>query len=278
MITARRTFNYQGQVLIEKMIIQSPFRYEAIFQDKGCFIYFKDTGPKVFSAETNKQLQGNEAVLLKCGSHFVDLLKNAEKDKVEVLVVHFFPEILKKLYANELPEILTKHKNSKSSEIVVSSDVLSKFIESLDFYFQSPTLVNNDLLELKIKELVLLLVQSKNIDSIVELIADLYSSNSISIREVVELHLFSNLKLEQLAKLSSLSLSSFKRSFKKEYNDSPTNYINSRRIDKAKELLILTDLSIGEIAFEVGFQDSLYFTRLFKNKTGIPPTKYRSIN
>ena len=276
MIIARRTFNYQGQVLIEKMTIKSPFHYEAIFQDKGCFIYFKKTGPKLLSSDNNRKLQVNEAVLLKCGSHFVDLLKTTEEDKVEVLVVHFFPEMLKKLYANELPEIITKQKNSNSSGVVVSSDVLSKFIESLEFYFQNSTLVNNDLLELKIKELILLLIQSKNIDSIVELIADLYSSNSISIREVVELHLFSNLKIEQLAKLSNLSLSSFKRAFKKEYNNSPTNYINNRRLEKAKELLTFTKLSIGDIAFEVGFQDSLYFTRLFKNKVGIPPSKYRS--
>lgn len=278
MISARRTFNYQGQVLIEKMIIKPPFRYEAIFQDKGCFIYFKETGPKLASADNNAQLKGNEAVLLKCGSHFVDLLKNTEEGNVEVLVVHFFPEILKRLYANELPEIITKQKNSNSSNVIVSNDVLSRFIESLDFYFQNPNLVNNDLLELKIKELVLLLIQSKNIDSIVELVADLYSSKSISIREVVELHLFSNLKIDQLAKLSNLSLSSFKRSFKKDYNNSPTNYINERRLEKAKELLTLTKLSIGEIAFEVGFRDSLYFTRLFKNKIGIPPSKYRATN
>lgn len=276
MITARRTFKYQGQVLIEKMTIKAPFNYEAIFQERGCFIYFKEVGPKLLSADNNIQLQGNEAVLLKCGSHFVELLNNADEDKVEVLVVHFFPEILKKLYANELREIINRQKNSNSSGVVVSSDVLSKFIESLEFYFQNPTLVNNDLLELKIKELVLLLIQSKNIDSITELIADLYSSNSTSIREVVELHLFSNLKVSQLAKLSNLSLSSFKRSFKKEYNNSPTNYINNRRVEKAKELLMFTEMSIGDIAFEIGLQDSLYFTRLFKSKTGIPPSKYRS--
>lgn len=276
MITARRTFSYQGQVLIEKISIKTPFKYEAIFQERGCFIYFKDTGPKLVSSENNVQLNGNEAVLLKCGSHFVDLLKTAEEDRVEVIVVHFFPEILKKLYANELPEILTEQKNSKSSNVIVSSDVLARFIDSLDFYFQNPSLVNNDLLELKIKELVLLLIQSKNIDSIVELVADLYSSKSISVRDVVELHLFSNLKLDQLAKLSNLSLSSFKRSFQKEFNDSPINYINKRRLEKAKQLLKLTELSVGEIAFEVGFQDSLYFTRLFKNKIGVPPTKYRS--
>ena len=276
MITARRAFKYQGQVIIEKMIIEPPFRYDGIFQNRGCFIYFKEIGPKLLSSENNVQLNGNEAILLKCGNHFVDLLKNKEENTVDVLIVHFFPEILKKLYANELPELITRQKKSKSSNVIVSSDVLSRFIESLEFYFQNPNLVNNDLLELKIKELILMLIQSKNIDSIIELVADLYNSKSVPVREVVEMHLYSNLKVEELAKLSNLSLSSFKRAFKKEYDNSPTNYINFKRLEKAKELLTFTEMSIGEIAFEVGFQDALYFTRLFKNKIGESPSKYRA--
>jgi len=192
-----------------------------------------------------------------------------------VIVFHLFPDVLKKLYTGDLPKIIKKQSRSKSSQVVVSSDVIAKFVESLEFYFQNPSLVNNDLLELKIKELILLLIQSKNIDSILELVADLYSSNTIQIKEVIELHLYSGLKLEELARLCNLGVSSFKREFKKEFDDSPTNYINKRRLDKAKELLSITEMPVSEIAFEIGFKDSLYFTRLFKKKIGIPPTTYR---
>ncbi len=275
MVTSRRTFDYQGRVLIEKVKILPPFRYEAIFQNTGCFIYFKEKGPKLLSPETNVKLKANEAVLLKCGVHFIDVLKENEDNQIEVIVFHFFPDILKRLYTGDLPKIIKKQSKSKNSQVVIPTNVIAKFIESLDFYFQNPALVNNDLLELKIKELVLLLIQSKNINSILELVTDLYSTNTVQVRDVVEMHLFSSLKLEELAKLCNLSLSSFKREFKKEFNDSPTNYINNRRLDKAKELLSITDLSISEIAYEIGFKDSLYFTRLFKKKTGIPPTTYR---
>ncbi len=278
MITSRSTFEYQGQVLIEKMKIRTPFRYEAIFQNTGCFIYFKQRGPKLLSSEENAQLKSNEAVLLKCGSHFLDLLKETDDDQVEVIAIHLYPSVLKKLYTGDLPAIVKKQNNSKGSQVVVSSNVIAKFIDSLEFYFQNPSLVNNDLLELKIKELILLLVQSKNINSILELVGDLYSANTVHVKEVINLHLFSNLKLDQLAKLCNLSLSSFKREFKKEFDDSPTNYINDKRLEKAKELLTVTDLPISEIAYETGFQDSLYFTRLFKNKIGIPPTAYRTEN
>ncbi len=278
MIISRSTFKYQNQVLIEKIKILPPFRYEAMFQNTGCFIYFKEQGPQLLSPEVNTRLKGNEAVLLKCGNHFLDLLRETKNDEVEVIVVHLFPDVLKKLYTGDLPKIIKKQSKSKSSEVVASSDVIAKFIDSLEFYFQNPSLVNNDLLELKIKELILLLVQSKNIYSILELVADLYYTNTVQIREVIDLHLFSNLSLDELAKLCNLSLSSFKREFKKEFNDSPTNYINDRRLDKAKELLNITDLPIGEIAYQIGFKDSLYFTRLFKKKIGIPPTAYRKEN
>jgi len=276
MILSRSTFKYHNQVLIEKVSIRPPFRYEAIFQNSGCFIYFKDRGPKLLSAENNVALGDNQAVLLKCGNHFLDLLRTKENDDVEAIVMHLFPEVLKKLYVGELPALVKQQTDNKRSDVVASSDVIARFVDSLEFYFQNPSLVNDDLLELKIKELILLLVQSKNVNSILELVTDLYTPKAVQMKEVINLHLFSNLKLEQLAKLCNLSLSSFKREFKKTYDDSPTNYIIGKKIEKAKELLRTTDLPISEVAYETGFQDQLYFTRLFKRKTGKTPSNFRA--
>ena len=49
-------------------------------------VYFKQRGSKLLSSEVNEQLNGNEAVLLKCGSHFIDLLRDTNDDQVEVVV------------------------------------------------------------------------------------------------------------------------------------------------------------------------------------------------
>lgn len=276
MITDRHTFDYQDKVLIEKILIRTPLKYEGAFQNSGCFIYFKDMAPKLLSSDHNIQIEPQEAVLLKCGTHFLDLLKQKDDEIVEVIIVHLYPELLKKLYVGELPALIEKRSFNKQSQVVGSSDIIAKFIESLEFYFNNPSLVNNDLLELKIKELILLLIQTKNITSILELVSDLYSARSVHLKNIIELHLYSNLGVEELAKLSNLSLSSFKREFKTEFNDSPNNYINSKKIEKAKELLKITPMPISEIAYEVGFNDPLYFTRIFKNKIGASPTTYRS--
>lgn len=278
MILDRQTFEYDDKVLIEKIKIGTPFKYEAIFENSGCFIYYKDRAPKLMSADQNVQVNSQEAVLLKCGNHFLEILKETENEEVEAMVVHLYPEILKKLYSKELPKIIEKNDCNEQSEVVVSKEVISRFIDSLEFYFQNPVLINDDLLELKIKELILLLIQSKNVCSIQELISDLYSSRSVQVKKVIDLHRYSNLGIDELAKLCNLSLSSFKREFKKAFNDTPNNYITDQKLKRAKKLLRITEMPISEIAYGVGFNDPLYFTRTFKKKIGDSPTEYRHNN
>ncbi len=278
MIDDRITFEYQNVVLVEKIKFKAPLKYHGDFQNRGCFIYFKERAPKLLSAEKNIQLKGQEAVLLKCGSHFLDILKQTDDKEIEVIIVHLYPDLLKKIYIKELPALIEKRSASTQSQVIASSDIISKFIESLDFYFQNPALVNDELLELKIKELILLLVQSKNIKTIQELVVDLYSTKTIEFKEIIKLHLFSNLNTEELASLCNMSLSSFKREFKKEFNDTPNSFINNKKLEKAKELLSITDIPISEIAYEIGFNDPLYFTRFFKKSTSVSPTRFRSNN
>ncbi len=278
MIIDRSTFKYNDKVIIEKIKITTPFKYEAIFENSGCFIYFKDRAPKLMTADQNIQVNSQEAVLLKCGNHFMELLKHTDEEEVEAMIIHLYPELLKKLYANELPKQIQLNECPVNSEVIVSKEVIAKFIESLEFYFINPTLINNDLLELKIKELILLLIQSKNVCSIQELITDLYSAQNVQLKNVIELHKYSNLNQEELAKLCNLSLSSFKREFKKVFNDTPNNYMTDLKLKRAKELLSVTEMPISEIAFGVGFNDPLYFTRAFKKKIGSSPSQYRSAN
>jgi YesN/AraC family two-component response regulator len=56
---------------------------------------------------------------------------------------------------------------------------------------------------------------------------------------------------------------------------SPVKYINSLRVEKAKELLTKTDMSIGEISETVGINDIQYFSRMFNEIEGISPLKYK---
>jgi AraC-like DNA-binding protein len=76
----------------------------------------------------------------------------------------------------------------------------------------------------------------------------------------------------------NLSANYFGDLIKKETGTSPQEYIQSKVINIAKEMIFDVDKSISEIAYDLGFKYPQHFTRLFKQKVGISPNIYRSLN
>ena len=81
--------------------------------------------------------------------------------------------------------------------------------------------------------------------------------------------------LEQYAAGCCLSMSRFAHLFTQCVGTPPGAYRNRLRIERAKELLLFTDLPVGEVGALVGFEDGSYFTRLFTAAVGQAPTRYR---
>jgi len=275
MILSHQKFDLEDKCLIEKVIIQAPFRFVTHFQDEACFIYFSEGDAKINSARERVDIHSNDAVLLKCGTYFSELIRHRSGDRFEILVFHLYPGILKSIYKTELPSILEKPKNNKLADKLVSSEIIKKFIDGLQFYFENPPLANAEVLRLKIKELILLLLQSKNAGSIAALFSDLFSHRNIRIQEIINNHLFSPLPVSDLAELANLSVSTFTRIFQKLYNKTPASYLKERRLEKAKELLHLSSQTIGEIAFNTCFNDLAHFSRSFKSFYQVTPSQYR---
>lgn len=81
--------------------------------------------------------------------------------------------------------------------------------------------------------------------------------------------------LTDIAGAANLSVSFFSRIFKSETGYSPAAYFNYLKIQRACQLLHLSNLRINEVALQVGIEDPLYFSRLFKKQIGISPVLYR---
>jgi len=65
--------------------------------------------------------------------------------------------------------------------------------------------------------------------------------------------------------------------FKEEKGVTYINFISDKRLEKSRQMLAETDLSIKEITGEVGYNDQNYFSRIFKNKYGLSPKEYRKV-
>ena len=92
-------------------------------------------------------------------------------------------------------------------------------------------------------------------------------------------HLESGLPgIQYFAELAHLSQHYFSDLIKKETGRTPKDHINDFVIEKAKYLLLGTEHTVSEIAYDLGFNYPHYFTRLFKSKVGFTPVEYRNLN
>lgn len=81
--------------------------------------------------------------------------------------------------------------------------------------------------------------------------------------------------LKEAAAMSNMSQSHFCRSFKEFTGKTFVEYVNSIRLNRAEILLLNSNMSVTEIAMEVGFNDINYFSRLFRQHKGVSPTEMR---
>ena len=93
--------------------------------------------------------------------------------------------------------------------------------------------------------------------------------------EFIRQHYAEPLSLDRLLAQTPVSKSWFLRLFRQYMGTTPYNFLLSTRITRAKELLVLTDFSISEIAHQVGFGDESNFSTRFAAMVGQSPQQYR---
>lgn len=149
-----------------------------------------------------------------------------------------------------------------------------------DIFISLCTLYNNslDIDRLMIHSLILKLIHSLYSDSrYIHHQGKLRSSNYDIIERAIDYiseNYTQNLQLEDIAKYVSLSPVYFHNSFKAATGKTPHQYLSEVRIKKAANLLVSTDLSLSQIAYECGFSSQSYFSYAFKKTMNLTPREY----
>lgn len=98
----------------------------------------------------------------------------------------------------------------------------------------------------------------------------------LQVSEYINEHLDQALKITDLAALLNISQNHFSHLFKQAIGISPYQYLLQQRIERAKQLLKETDLSIPKIALDCGFYNDDHLKKQFRRFTGMTPKAYRS--
>lgn len=277
MVTDYKKFDLFGKTLIQKVDFKPPFQFAFPVAEQACFLYMLRGEMEYQSEDDQLKIGDKRSLLLNCMVSGQQIQNNNSDSDGEIIIVTFHPDILKKVYDKEIPTIFKPNNQvtNQNKKRINNDFLIQKYIEGLLFYFENPSLVNDEILILKLKEIILLLSQTQDAENIQVILSQLFSSTTYSFKQIIEANLFLQLGIEELAQKTNLSISSFKREFKKLYDDSPANYIKSKRLERAAELLIATSERITDIAFDCGFNDLANFTKSFHERYQQSPTNYR---
>lgn len=160
--------------------------------------------------------------------------------------------------------------------ILVNGDMtLAAYFQSMLAYFTGTAKPADSLLTLKLKELIVSILLGRNNPELAAYFQSLLKSAAPPLSQIMEANFCYNLGLEDFAKLTHRSLSTFKRDFQKYYKQSPGRWLLHKRLDYSAVLLKNPALNVSQVALDCGFEDLSHFSRAFKDKFGVPPALYR---
>ncbi len=232
---------------------------------------FLQVGKKqVHFADTAVAVNQQQSLLLKKGNWlWTELL---DMEAIYYCKLFFF-------FETKLRQFLSKYTNDvepyqeKVPYFVIENDAyIASYLKTLAVICKTSHRSGDTLLNLKFEEIMLYLL-NKYGDKFEYYLHSLISKEVSSFKKVVESNVYSNLKLEEIAFLCNMSLSTFKRHFKLEYQVAPGKWLQDKRLQKAKDLLQEGELSPSDIYMEIGYNNLSNFSTAFKNKFGISPTE-----
>ncbi|HLG40718.1 MAG TPA: helix-turn-helix domain-containing protein [Chitinophagaceae bacterium] len=221
------------------------------------------------------KLRAGDSVFAKKGS--VITHNHIQEDFCELLIFvpdDFIRTVVKK-YNVSLAEATYNERGDTIIPLSPDNMLLTYFQSLLNHFHQSLPAMAEMLLKLKFEELLLTILSGNNHAHIKNYFSEICRSSKPSITEIMEANFFSNLSLEEFARLCARSLSGFKQEFKNIYQTTPGKWLQEKRLEYGRYLLETTHCSIDEICMESGFENLSHFIRIFKNRYGFTPGKFK---
>jgi AraC-like DNA-binding protein len=271
-----KTLQLENKKIVEYIRVDRTHKWRSNLSNQACFIYWMSGQSTLFTPDSIINTTGKESLLLKCGAAYIDRVM-PEGNDVTAVIVHFYPELLKRIFFHEFPTVFRTDPAGtiKEKTKYYQDHLIRKYVEGLLFYIENPELADNELLLLKIKELILLLSKTGQSQTVEEIFTYMFTPEEHDFKKVIETHVYTDLSVKELAYLTNRSLATFKRDFQRHYNEAPAHYLKAKKIARAAQLLSTTSMRIREIALECGLSTGAHLTRLFQQTYRTTPREYR---
>jgi AraC family transcriptional regulator, exoenzyme S synthesis regulatory protein ExsA len=235
---------------------------------------FLQTGEKqVQLADDSVTVNNKQSLLIKTGNCLMTEL--IDKDHIYFCKLFFFSNkkvldfLDKYAYSSNL-EKPTHHKET-TFFVIENDDYIHTYLSSLSNFLKLKTTASDSFLSIKFEEIMLYLIDKYG-DTFVAYLQTLVATETkSSFHKIIEANIYTNLSLSEIAFLTNMSLSTFKRHFNKEYQANPGKWLQQKRLARAKEILDKGEKKPSEIYLEYGYNNLSNFSIAYKNEFGYSP-------
>ena len=245
---------------------------QQIILNKNTFSFLRVGTKEVFFNHSCFSIDNSEFLLMKAGHCLMtEKLSNTENDYRSVLLFFSNELILKFIRKFELNKF---NRGFDSSVYSFKYDVfIERFVESLLDISKFPTTIQVNILEVKLEEILLYLIELRGTEFIYSLVNS-NDSQSQKFIKTIESNQLNILTLKELSFLCNMSISSFKRQFEKQYSESPIKWFQEKRLEHAARLMREEYKRPSDIYIDIGYKSLSSFVQAYKAKYGITPKQH----
>jgi len=243
---------------------------------KNTFSFLQEGFKKISTSHEPISITNDSFLIMKSGHCLMTENLSETSNFYQSILLFFSDEVLFQFI--EKHQISNKHvAATTAAKACEYDDFIKSFVKSLKDIAKLPLQLQQQLLHVKLEEILLYLVATKGTDFLLFLIAskDNQTRNFIN---VVESNTLNKLTLKELAFLSNMSVSTFKREFEKHFQESPSKWFQNKRLEHAAFLLQQHTKRPSDIFETIGYENLSNFVHAFKTKFGVTPKQFQLQN
>lgn len=256
--------------LFAKFCVQAPGEELPLVIDYNLLSIVYSGRKKIVTVHGEIEVGAGEAFFLAKGEY---MSSKTLGDEAYTCVVVTFDDYVSAKLLSQMPPKDYSGANAEAKGIfkINQTPLITLCGESFRLLAQGQIEFSYELLELKLKETMLLLLDGEYSGSFVRFfLSSMLGKNDLG--RFMEENFDKDISLADFARLSGRSLSVFKKDFKKIFKETPMKWLLGKRLERAKFLIESMDYAVGLAAYESGFKSHAHFCRCFKDKFHASPT------
>jgi len=247
---------------------------QQIVLNQNVFSFLQEGTKEVFFDNTSNTINNSQFLLMKSG-HCLMTEKISTLHKQYRSVLFMFSNDAVIQFIRKFNLNASKHHKYYSAYSFTYTSFVKNFVVSILDISKFPNAIQNPILETKFEEIMLYLIEFKGIDFLYSLIGNTTNETQQFI-QIIESNKLNKLTIKELSFLCNMSVSTFKRNFKKQFKTTPSKWFQNKRLEHAANLLKENSKRPSDIFDQVGYENLSNFIYAFKTKYGITPKQFQS--